>query len=63
MSKSKLDNTETNMIAHVDGYILTQVELCKKLRPVEQEFALNRKKLYDIQFQKHKVQFYGQTAR
>lgn len=38
----KLDNA-SEMIAHKDGYVLTQVELCKKLLPVEKEFAKLRK--------------------
>jgi hypothetical protein len=42
MSKPVLENTETNMVAFVDGYVLTQTELCNKLRPVVQEFALLR---------------------
>jgi hypothetical protein len=43
MSRNVLENTETNMVAFVDGYVLTQTELCNKLRPVVQEFALLRK--------------------
>lgn len=39
MSKLLLENTESNMVAHKDGYVLTQVELCKKFPPVTKEFA------------------------
>lgn len=38
MSKSKLDNTETNMVAYENGYVLTQTELCNKLPPIKKEF-------------------------
>lgn len=46
--KFKLENvSEGTMLAHADGYVLTQVELCKKLPPVKKEFAKLRKNHQD----------------
>jgi hypothetical protein len=41
--KLKIENvTEGSMQAYENGFILTQVELCKKLPPLKKEFALLR---------------------
>lgn len=49
--KFKIENvSEGTMLAHADGYVLTQVELCKKLPPLKKQFASVRKELFTLFF-------------